>query len=67
VRKEKHLDEEAEEGEEIIYKIEIPANRHASILSIRILIVEMCIKPGVCEKAQENFHINNMFSYPNLI
>jgi len=27
IRKEKHLDEEASEDEEVIYKIEIPANR----------------------------------------
>jgi phenylalanyl-tRNA synthetase beta chain len=28
VRKEKHLEEEVDEDEEVIYKIEIPANRY---------------------------------------
>ncbi|GMN57989.1 hypothetical protein TIFTF001_027099 [Ficus carica] len=28
IRKEKHLDEEADEDEEVIYKIEVPANRY---------------------------------------
>ncbi|XP_028772641.1 phenylalanine--tRNA ligase beta subunit, cytoplasmic [Neltuma alba] len=28
VRKEKHLEEEVDEGEEVIYKIEVPANRY---------------------------------------
>lgn len=27
IRKEKHLDEKVEEDEEVIYKIEVPANR----------------------------------------
>lgn len=34
IRKEKHLDEEADEDEEVIYKIEVPANRYHLLLFI---------------------------------
>lgn len=37
IRKEKHIDEEADDDEEIIYKIEIPANRFTVLLLIREL------------------------------
>ena len=31
MRKEKHLDEESDGDEEVIYKIEVPANRYFTI------------------------------------
>lgn len=42
MRKEKHLEEEeADEDEEVIYKIEVPANRYLDILHIFLLHIEM--------------------------
>lgn len=44
VRKEKHLDEEeADEDEEVIYKIEVPANRYTAVTSFIFIFYFCCI------------------------
>ncbi|GAU41961.1 hypothetical protein TSUD_135750, partial [Trifolium subterraneum] len=48
VRKEKHLEEEADEDEEVIYKIEIPANRY-DLLCLEGLAQALRVFSGVQE------------------
>lgn len=45
VRKEKHLDEEeADEDEEVIYKIEVPANRYTAVTSLIFFLLHWGLK-----------------------
>ncbi|XP_042501579.1 phenylalanine--tRNA ligase beta subunit, cytoplasmic-like [Macadamia integrifolia] len=48
IRKEKHLDEEATEDEEVIYKIEVPANRY-DLLCLEGLVQALRIFNGLDE------------------
>ncbi|KAK2968062.1 hypothetical protein RJ640_000477 [Escallonia rubra] len=46
IRKEKHLEEEAMDDEEVIYKIEVPANRY-DLLCLEGLVQSLCVFSGV--------------------
>ena len=49
MRKEKHLEEEATEDEEVIYKIEVAANRYCSLINEFLWLYFKNLKKNVDE------------------
>ncbi|GLT78406.1 hypothetical protein SLA2020_499430 [Shorea laevis] len=57
IRKEKHLEEEADDDEEVIYKIEVPANRY-DLLCLEGLAQALCVFNGM--EQIPNFTVANI-------